>query len=225
MTAPSARSAPSAGEHWDEVYAGHREDGVSWYQPAPEPSLRLLRAAAPNPASVIDVGGGRSRLAGALAAAGCRDVTVLDVSATALADLAASFAASGGDPAAIELQVADIRTWTPDRRRLLWHDRAVFHFLVDGTDRDAYVRAATEGVEPGGALVMGTFAPDGPRQCSGLPTARYSADDLARLFADGFDLEATEAHLHTTPWDAGQSFTWVVLRRRGPGPRQPAPRT
>ncbi|MFI0433628.1 MAG: class I SAM-dependent methyltransferase [Candidatus Nanopelagicales bacterium] len=201
-------TARPAGEHWNELYAEKPDDAVSWFQERPEPSLRLLRAASRRPGSVIDVGGGRSGLAQGLIAAGWSDVTVLDVSAEALRGWEAR-----ADSAAVEFVQADIRTWQPDRARQLWHDRAVFHFLVDADDRSAYVRAATTGVAPGGALVLGTFAPDGPDQCSGLPTARYAAGELAEVFAGGFHLEATEQHTHTTPWGTDQNFTWVVLRR------------
>jgi hypothetical protein len=66
---------------------------------------------------------------------------------------------------------------------------------------------------PGGALVVATFADDGPTHCSGLPVHRYSTDELAETFAAGFELEHCERDLHHTPTGAVQPFTWVVLRR------------
>ncbi len=61
-------------------------DGVSWYQAAPTVSLELVAALGISPeAAVIDVGGGGSFFADALVARGFTDVTVLDISAAALA--------------------------------------------------------------------------------------------------------------------------------------------
>jgi hypothetical protein len=110
--------------------------------------------------------------------------------------------------------VADVTTWEPDRTWEAWHDRAVFHFLVDPADRSAYAATAARAVAPGGIAVLGTFAPDGPERCSGLPTARYDADALAAELGDRFQLERSEREEHVTPSGAVQPFTWVVLRRR-----------
>ncbi|MGB8650595.1 MAG: hypothetical protein WCD35_08025, partial [Mycobacteriales bacterium] len=99
------------------------------------------------------------------------------------------------------------------RRYDVWHDRAVLHFLVEPADRARYVATATRAVAAGGALVLGTFAVDGPTQCSGLPTARYDAAALAAVFAPGFTLTHAEREEHVTPGGAVQPFTWVVLTR------------
>lgn len=115
-------SLAAAGDYWDEIYSRGRSDALSWYQAQPEPSLRLLLAAVPGARSAIDVGGGSSALAGTLVAADCPDVTVLDVSAKALAQLAET-----PEAAKVQTQVADVRTWIPERTRELWHDRAGFN--------------------------------------------------------------------------------------------------
>lgn len=107
---------------------------------------------------------------------------------------------------------ADVLRWTPDRRFELWHDRAVFHFLVDAADRRRYVRALRDAVAPGGAVVIGTFAADGPPTCSGLPVARYSVADLAAELGDPFDVVASRRVEHVTPRGAVQPFTWVAGR-------------
>ena len=60
---------------------------------------------------------------------------------------------------------------------------------------------------------MATFAEDGPTACSGLPTARYSADELLDAMGEGFALVATEREIHRTPSGGEQIFTWVVARR------------
>lgn len=115
--------------------------------------------------------------------------------------------------AAVTYIVADMLDWTPDRSYAVWHDRAVFHFLVDPGEQAAYVRAAALGVDAGGIVVLGTFAEDGPQQCSGLPTARYDAQTLAAHFAEDFVVIDQLRNVHRTPWGSEQPFTWVVLRR------------
>jgi hypothetical protein len=107
---------------------------------------------------------------------------------------------------------ADLLEWRPDRRYDLWHDRAVFHFLVDPADRDRYLRTLREAVGPGRGIVIGTFAADGPEMCSGLPVERYSTDDLVEELGEAFELVATRREEHVTPRGAVQPFTWIAGR-------------
>lgn len=197
-----------AAAHWNEVYGTKSVQGLSWYQPWPATSVRLLAEASPLHGPVVDVGAGASLLAEALVAAEWSDVTVLDVSAEALA--VARTRLAGSEVSFVE---ADVLAWEPERRFAVWHDRAVFHFLTTPEGRERYVVAAASAVVAGGAVVLGVFASDGPAQCSGLPTARYGADALAALFAPSFSLEHSEREEHVTPSGAVQPFTWVILRR------------
>jgi hypothetical protein len=107
---------------------------------------------------------------------------------------------------------ADILEWEPDRRYDVWHDRAVLHFLVDAASRERYLSVLRRAVADGGALVVGAFAADGPRVCSGLPVCRYSAGELADLVGDGFEVVATRREAHVTPRGVVQPFTWVAGR-------------
>jgi trans-aconitate methyltransferase len=190
--------------HWDAVYGTKGADEVSWFQRRPEVSLRLLGALPVG--SVVDVGAGASVLADHLVAAGW-DVTLLDVSGAALAVVRSRL----GD--AVRYVMSDLLDWQPERVFDAWHDRAVFHFLTDVADRVRYIERATQAVRPGGALVLGVFATDGPEQCSGLPTTRWSATQVAEAFGSGWVLEHAEREEHTTPGGGVQPFTWVVLRR------------
>lgn len=193
--------------HWDAVYSSKAADEVSWFQREPEVSLRLLQAALDGrPGRVVDVGAGASVLGDRLVATGWQ-VTLLDVSAEALAGARARL----GDGATYV--VADVLDWDPTEPVDAWHDRAVFHFLTDAADRSRYTALATRAVRTGGVVVLGAFAEDGPEQCSGLPTTRWSAAGLAAAFGAGWSLERSEREEHTTPWGAVQPFTWVVLRR------------
>lgn len=198
--------------HWDRVFGERAPTDVGWYERSPRMSLDMIGLAGVGPdEAVLDVGGGTSPLAGALLARGFTDVTVLDLSEIALLT---SRAALGPAGARVEWVHADVLDWIPDRTYGLWHDRAVFHFLVDAEDRRRYVTAARSAVHPGGHAVVGTFADDGPAACSGLPVARYGAPALADAFGGGFALLGSHRDEHRTPGGSAQSFTWVAMRRR-----------
>jgi trans-aconitate methyltransferase len=132
--------------------------------------LRAIERVVPDrDAAIVDIGGGSSRLSGALLAAGYRDVTVLDVSETALA-LARSRLGKSADR--IAWVAADLVAWRPPRRYFVWHDRAVLHFFVDADDRRAYAQTLHEALAPGGYAIIACFAPTAPDRCSGLPVHR-----------------------------------------------------
>ena len=65
--------------------------------------------------------------------------------------------------------------------------------------------------------MFGCFAPDGPRQCSGLPVARYDPPSLARQLGGAWSLIAAETEEHATPAGLVQPFTWAAFRRPGDG--------
>lgn len=203
-------------EHWDTVYQSKGEAEVSWFEQSPHASLDLIEASGLAPGAAVDIGAGRSRLAEALLARGWRPVIALDISEAALGELAAH-AETAGLADGLICVTSDILTWQPDQQVALWHDRAVFHFLIDPADQAAYAALAAKTVRAGGIVVLATFAPDGPEQCSGLPTARHGAEDLARIFSPAFTLERQLRLEHRTPWGSMQAFTWVTLRRQAHG--------
>ena len=198
-------------QHWDAVYAASSPERVSWHEAEPGRSLRLLLAATAVGDRVVDVGAGASRLVERLLDAG-RVVTVLDLSRVALDVVRARLEGRSG----ARLEVADVLSWQPAEAYAGWHDRAVFHFLVDPADQTAYAASAARAVRPGGCLVLGVFAQDGPQTCSGLPTSRWTAAELAAVFQPAFTLEQAEREEHRTPAGVVQPFTWVVLRRGTP---------
>jgi SAM-dependent methyltransferase len=226
----------AAREHWQAVHAGKAPTQTSWHRERLDASLRLIAAYAPDRAApAIDVGGGRSTLVDDLLADGFADVTVLDVSGDALAQararllqkgLAASPATTARDALArdavhfVETDILDAQL--PPAHFALWHDRAVFHFLVDASEQAAYVALAARSLRPGGVAIVATFAADGPARCSGLPVARYDADALAARFGDAFACIGTERDLHKTPAGTTQPFTYVALRRLAPNPSRAA---
>ena len=197
--------------HWHKVYTDKQPDDVSWYQATPDQSLHALDQFGANPSqALIDIGGGASTLVDALLARGWRDLTVLDIAAPALA---AAQARLGKMAENVTWQVADITTWQPPQQYDVWHDRAVFHFLTEPQQREAYLGALKAGLSKGGLAIVATFALDGPEKCSGLVVERYDAGKLAQTLGDDFNLEAGWRDEHVTPWGSVQAFTWCVFRR------------
>ncbi len=154
---------------------------------------------------MIDIGGGDSRLVDHLVARGLRCVTVLDVSAAALARARARLGEQGDRVQWIEADVTG--PWTVSQRDI-WHDRAAFHFLTEAEDRARYVAHVRDVVRGGGTVIIGTFAPDGPERCSGLPVCRYDAAGVGAELGEGFTLVETLADAHRTPTGAVQSFSY-----------------
>jgi 2-polyprenyl-3-methyl-5-hydroxy-6-metoxy-1,4-benzoquinol methylase len=184
---------------------------VSWYEPTPATSLGWIeRAGLPSDAAILDAGGGTSALAGALVRGGYRDITVADISAAAIERARAEL---GETAEQITWIVADLRSHALDRRYDLLHDRAVFHFMVEQKDRDGYLDVMRAAIKPAGHLILATFGPAGPTECSGLPICRYGAEELADLLGDGFRLLDSQLVEHRTPSGSTQQFLFAHLRR------------
>jgi len=164
-------------------------------------------------APIIDVGGGASTLVDGLIEAGYREVTVLDIAGASLAIARNRLGKRAVDVAWAE---ANILTATlPWSRYAVWHDRAVFHFLTDPSDRARYVEKTRESVRPGGHVIVASFAPDGPTQCSGLEVMRYSPDTMHAQFGEGFRLIDSVREEHHTPSGTTQAFVYCLCRVSG----------
>jgi SAM-dependent methyltransferase len=197
-------------EHWDDVYARKAPGEVSWYRPSLDRSLRFIDdLALPRDAPIIDVGGGASTLPDDLLARGYIDVTVIDLSAKALEAARTRLGARADEVKWLAEDVTEISL--APAAYALWHDRAVFHFLVDDERRSRYVATCRAALRPGGHVLVATFGPDGPERCSGLPVRRYDADQLHAAFGKDLRLVAAALETHVTPWGAPQQFCYALL--------------
>jgi len=211
MTEHVAPSEPEQrGAYWDDRYERIGSDQVSWYQTRPQMSLELIDGLEVGAsAAVIDIGGGTSTLVDELLRRDFGDITVLDVSASALATARQRL----GDPDNVTWLHADLLTWDPARRWDLWHDRAMFHFLTSSDDQAAYLQRLHRALNPGGIFIIGTFAADGPDHCSGLPVERYDAPrliDRVNAALDHVSIVEQRREIHTTPNGVSQPFVWIA---------------
>ena len=197
--------------HWEKIYREKAPDAVSWYRPHLETSLGLIeRAAGGHSASIIDVGGGESTLVDDLLARGYQNITVLDVSKTAIEVTKKRL---GTAAERVSWLVGDITTiHLAPKTYDVWHDRAVFHFLTTPEQRIAYVRQAAAAVRTGGHVIVSTFGPEGPTKCSGLDVVRYNEESLHNQFGASFRLEDSSKELHQTPFGTTQQFLYCYCR-------------
>lgn len=197
--------------HWERVHATRSPTDVSWYQAIPDRSLAWIEECQlPGDAPLLDVGGGASLLVDHCLTRGYTDLTVLDISPAALA---VSRARLGEGATSVDWVVADVTTFQPPRRYALWHDRAVFHFLIDPLLRSRYLDVLRLALAPGGHLMLATFGPDGPTQCSGLPVHRYDVATLTELLGAAFVLRDAVREDHVTPSGGHQQFQYGWWRR------------
>ena len=199
-------------QHWEQVYTTKSSESVSWFQEHSEQSLRLIHhTGLGKNAAIIDVGGGASTLVDDLLAEGYNDLSVLDLSASALSVARRRLGEKGGIVHWLEGDIT--RAEFAKHRFDIWHDRAVFHFLTEPSDRQAYVERVMHAVRPGGHVIVATFAEDGPEKCSGLPVMKYQADTLHAEFGEAFQLLGHEKEAHHTPSGTVQQFIYCYCRK------------
>jgi len=198
-------------DHWDAIYERKSPQDVSWYRPHLERSLRFVaEAGLPEEASILDVGGGASTFVDDLLDGGYRNVTVLDLSASAIARARERL---GPRASRVTWLVGDVtRLALPGNAFDFWHDRAVFHFLTERSTRERYVAAVRHALKPNGHIVVATFGPSGPDSCSGLPVVRYSAEGIHGAFGDDFRKAGDDTEVHHTPWGSEQEFVYCYCR-------------
>lgn len=197
--------------HWEAMYRQRAPTEVSWYQAHPELSLALIEATGVGrDAAIIDVGAGASLLIDKLLEAGFTRLTALDISATALQRATERL----GERARLVTWVeGDVTAMPPLGPFDVWHDRAVFHFLIESDQRRRYLQAVERQLAAGGQLIIATFALNGPPQCSGLPVQRYSPETLRREVGGRFELVEVREEAHRTPRHAIQQFLYARFQR------------
>lgn len=197
--------------HWERIYASRRPTEVGWYAAHLTTSLAWIdELGLPLEAPIIDVGGGASSLVDDLLNRGYTNITVLDISGEALSVAKARLGERAQRVTWLEADITEVAL--PQQHFTLWHDRAVFHFLVRPEQRRLYVSRLNSAVKPDGHLIIGTFATDAPPQCSGLPVERYTAEKLQETLDSSWSCVRTQRELHLTPSGVEQMYLYCELR-------------
>ncbi len=197
--------------HWGQIYATKKSEEVSWTQQTPTTSLNFLHSFnLSKNASIIDIGGGDSRLVDCLLKEGFTNVSVLDISAHALQRAKDRL---GEKASCVNWIEADITEFKPLRKYDVWHDRATFHFLTEGNQVAKYVAIASNFVNPNGYLTLGTFSEQGPAQCSGLSIRKYSEKTLNSALRKHFKKLHCILEDHLTPFHTVQNFLFCSFEK------------
>ena len=195
-------------KHWDDVYTTRDAHEVTWYQSRPEKSLNLIEGLSLNKdASIIDVGAGASTLVDHLLEMGFSDIHLLDLSSVALNK---TLARIGSDK--VKAKVGSVLEFKANTPFSLWHDRAVFHFLLDDKDRKHYLEVLENSLKENGYFIISAFASDGPEKCSGLPVHRYSVEELCEFFSH-FKLLENVREIHISPKGMEQKFIYCLFQK------------
>jgi SAM-dependent methyltransferase len=198
--------------HWEHIYEKKGPMKVSWYQEHAQFSLQYIRNTGIRKTDpIIDVGGGASTLVDDLIADGFQNISILDISGSALQLARQRLGAKAHQVNWIEADITQANL--PYQAYHVWHDRAVFHFLTQAADRQHYIEAVQHAVRPGGHVIVATFAPDGPDHCSGLEVMRYDPEGLHNEFGDSFDLVDSTHETHHTPFGTEQKFIYCYCRK------------
>lgn len=198
-------------EHWNAIYQKKEQIDLTWHQDQPVDSLQLIsELKIPKDANIIDIGGGRSKLAENLLQQGYQSISVLDLSSSAIQRQQEIL---GEEASKISWIISDILNFQPQGAFQLWHDRATFHFLIEENDINRYIDLAQASIAPNGKLILATFSENGPLKCSGLPITQYSEEQCRRIFSPYFHLERSFELEHHTPWNSIQMFRYNILSR------------
>jgi ubiquinone/menaquinone biosynthesis C-methylase UbiE len=198
-------------QHWENIYQSKRLKEVSWFQPTPETSLDFIKQfKVPATAKIIDIGGGDSFFVDHLLSKGYQDITVLDISESALrrAKQRLGYLANK-----VKWIVADAATFEPTEKYDFWHDRATFHFLTKKQEIENYLETAQRNIKPEGILVIGTFSEQGPKKCSGIEIKQYSELSMKNQFQKFFEKIKCITVDHKTPFETIQNFIFCSFKK------------
>lgn len=199
-------------QHWQQVYSTKPTDQVGWYAPHLTTSVRWITDLNLDPDDpIIDIGGGASTLVDDLLDKGYRDISVLDLSDRALSVVRERLATRASQVSWLLGDVTEVEL--PASHFKLWHDRAVFHFLVAPEQQTKYRDKLLQALTPGGHFIIGVFELEAPPQCSGLPVQRYSVDKLNAIFGTEFNLKYHQKEIHKTPSGVEQKYLYCLFQR------------
>lgn len=198
-------------QYWNDIYKKKDESHQSWFQGKPEKSLEMINELnLSKNASIIDIGGGESRLVDYLLEEGFTNISLLDISDESLEKTKQRL---GPKANSVKLITSDVTTFNPAQKYDLWHDRATFHFLTDIKDVEKYLSIAYDALNVGGSLIISTFSPTGPDKCSGLTISKYSQEELKQVFGKFFQNTKCFETTHTTPWGTTQDFVYCGFKK------------
>ena len=198
-------------KHWNKIFKTKDYTQVLWHQNSPEFSIAQIKSHTNSKEdAIIDIGCGASLLVDELLQEGYNNITLLDVSNQALEIVKERLGLLSDK---VTYVCSDITTFETSKRYTFWHDRAVFHFLLDAKERKKYFEVLYRSLEESGIALIGTFSETGPLQCSGLDIVQYDDKKLKSELIDGLELVDSIEVIHNTPKQTQQSFRFFLIKK------------
>lgn len=196
--------------HWNNIFQTKDYTQVLWHQTTPTVSLELITTYSTKNDAVIDVGCGASFLVDKLIDKGYKNITLLDTSITSIDIVKKRL----GDKVDIPTYVcSDVMHFEPLQKFNIWHDRALFHFLLLKTDRVNYLEVLKESLVTGGTAIISTFCIGGQTMCAGLDIVQYDHNKMLEELPEGLELVAYDEFTHVTPSHSEQAYSSFVIRK------------
>lgn len=196
--------------YWDNIFNEKDYTSVLWHQVHPSKSLEQIEAFAKKDDFIIDVGCGASLLVDHLIAKGYRNIYLLDTSNESLEIVKNRLKDDANIPIYID---SDIVNFKSTQKFKVWHDRAMFHFLLNKQDRIKYLDVLNDALLPDGIAIINTFAIGGETECAGLNTAQYDSEKMAEELPQGLSLVCAENFNHITPKNTEQKYCCFYIKK------------
>jgi arsenite methyltransferase len=196
--------------HWDTLFRTKDYTQVLWHQESPIISFNLIIEYASKEDFIIDVGCGASFLVDNLIECLYKNLTLLDISQTSLEIVKKRLQENGSIPTYI---CSDILNFQSSKKFNIWHDRAVFHFLLQKNERDKYFEILKDSLHLGGVAIISTFRVGGQTQCAGLDIVQYDEDKMRAELPQGLELLSYDEFVHHTPKQTQQEYCAFLIRK------------
>lgn len=195
-------------EHWERIYETRDVTKVFWYQTSPSKSIELIKKYSKPDSSIIDMGCGTSFLADKLLDEKYKRISLLDTSEASLNIVKNRISNQN-----INFICADILDFQSEQKFDIWHDRAVFHFLLNKTDREKYFQILSDTLKNNGTCIMSTFKVDGDISCAGLDVIQYNSQKIQNELPTNLELIEYQDYIHITPKSTEQKYIYFVIKK------------
>ncbi len=203
-------------EHWNRVYSTRGVQKLGWYEATPQPSIRLIyQCPIKKDDPILDVGVGASTLIDYLIDRGYKNITALDISDEAIKKLRARL---GEQRNRLVRWIVDDVTEPAHLEGLknnivLWHDRALLHFLIEEDQKLGYLKALNLVLQKGGYVVIAAFSLMGAKKCSGLDVQNYDQDTLPQFLGDNFILLDYFDYTYLMPSGEPRPYIYTLFQK------------
>ncbi len=195
-------------KHWESIFKRSDHTKVLWHQSSPKKSYELIENHHQDKANIIDVGCGASLLVDNLLENEDNTITLLDTSKSSLEIVKNRISNDK-----VKFICGDILNFTTEKKFDIWHDRAVFHFLLSKKEREQYFKVLDNVLESTGIAIISTFKEGGPTQCAGLDIVQYNNQKILEELPSQLSLIESEEYTHVTPQGNNQEYIYFVIKK------------